>query len=170
MNNTYIRLSFRFILLILVQVLLLSNIHFLGYLNPYIYLLFILTLPFETPRGVLLITAFALGLSVDIFSNSLGIHAGATVFAAYFRPNIISLITSRKEYEPGLEPSIADLGFQWFFTYTFILTFLHHLFLFLLEAFTFSGFFRTLAHSFNNALFTVLIIVLAQYIFYRKKK
>ena len=170
MSNTFIRISLRFFILILVQVLILSNIHFLGYLNPYVYLLFILTMPFETPKWVLLITAFALGLSVDLFSNSLGIHAGATVFAAYFRPYVIRLITSRREYEPGVEPSIADLGFQWFFTYTLTITLLHHLFLFLLEAFRFSGFFSTLVHSFNNALFTVLIIVLSQYIFYRKKK
>jgi rod shape-determining protein MreD len=170
MSNTYIRISLRFIVLVLVQVLILSNIHFLGYLNPYVYLLFILTLPFETPKWVLLITAFILGLSIDLFSNSFGMHAGATVFAAYFRPDVISLITSRREYEPGLEPSIADLGFQWFITYTFIITFLHHFFLFLLEAFRFSGFFSTLGHGFNNALFTVLIIILAQYIFYHKKK
>ncbi|NWJ52276.1 MAG: rod shape-determining protein MreD [Bacteroidetes bacterium] len=170
MSNTFIRISLRFVVLILVQVLILSNVHFLGYLNPYVYLLFILTMPFETPKWVLLITAFALGLSVDLFSNSLGMHAAASVFAAYFRPGVISLITSRKEYEPGVEPSIADLGFQWFITYTFIITFLHHFFLFLIEAFRFSGFFRTLGHSFNNALFTILIIILAQYIFYHKKK
>lgn len=170
MNNTYIRISLRFIILILIQVLILSNIHFLGYLNPYVYLLFILTMPFETPKWVLLISAFALGLSVDLFSNSLGIHAGACVFAAYFRPGAISIITSRKEYEPGVEPSIADLGFQWFITYAFAITFIHHFFLFLFEAFRFSGFFSTLWHSITNALFTVLIIILTQYIFYQKKK
>ena len=169
MSNQYIRISLRFVILILVQVLFLNNIHFLGYINPYVYILFILLLPFETRRGVLLLLAFALGLSVDFFSNSLGIHAVACVFAAFFRPWVMSLITSRKEYEPGVEPSIADLGFQWFFMYSLILVSLHHLMLFLLEVFRFSNFFSTLGHSVLNALFTVLFIILSQYIFYRKK-
>jgi rod shape-determining protein MreD len=169
MNNQYTRISLRFLILILVQVLLLNNIHFLGYINPYVYILFILLLPFETKRWVLLLLAFILGLSVDFFSNSLGIHAAATVFAAYFRPGVMSLITSRKEYEPGLEPSIADLGFQWFFMYTLILVSLHHLMLFMLEVFRFSNFFSTLGHSILNTLFTVLFIILAQYVFYRKE-
>jgi rod shape-determining protein MreD len=169
MSNQYLRISSRFVILILIQVLLFNNIHFLGYINPYIYFIFILLLPFETKRWVLLILAFALGLSVDFFSNSLGIHATACVFAAYFRPGVMSLITSRKEYEPGVEPSIADLGFQWFFMYSLILVSLHHLMLFLLEVFRFSNFFSTLGHSILNTIFTVLFIILIQYIFYRKK-
>jgi rod shape-determining protein MreD len=169
MSNQYIRISLRFVILVLVQVLLFNNIHFLGYINPYIYILFILLLPFETKRWVLLLLAFALGISVDFFSNSMGIHAAACVFAAYFRPGVMSLITSRKEYEPGVEPSIADLGFQWFFMYSLILVSLHHLILFLLEVFRFSNFFSTLGHSILNTLFTVLFIILIEYIFYRKK-
>ena len=169
MSNQYIRISSRFVILILVQVLLLNNIHFLGYINPYVYILFILLLPFETKRWVLLFLAFAIGLSMDFFSNSLGIHAAACVFTAFFRPWVMSLITSRKEYEPGVEPSIADLGFQWFFMYSLILVSLHHLMLFLLEVFRFSNFFSTLGHSVLNTLFTVLFIILSQYIFYRKK-
>ena len=169
MNNLYIRISIRFLILILIQVLLLNNIHFLGYLNPYAYIIFILLLPFETPRWLLLILAFALGLSVDVFSNSLGMHAAACVFAAFFRPGVMRLITSHKEYELGVEPSILDLGFQWFFMYTLILTGLHHFMLFLLEIFRFSNFFNTLEHSLENTIFTVFVIILSQYIFYRKK-
>jgi len=169
MNNLYIRITLRFLVLIIIQVLILNNIHFLGYINPYVYIIFLLLLPFETPRWMLLLLAFALGLTVDFFSNSLGIHAAATVFAAYFRPGVMRLITSRKEYEPGVEPSIVDLGFQWFFMYTLILASLHHLMLFLIEIFRFSNFFSTLGHSMLNTLFTVLFIILSQYIFYRKR-
>jgi rod shape-determining protein MreD len=169
MSNQYIRITLRFFVLLLIQVLLLNNIHFLGYINPYVYILFILLMPFETPRAMLLLMAFAIGISVDFFSNSLGMHAAATVFAAYFRPGVMSLITSRKEYEPGVEPSIVDLGFQWFFMYALILVGLHHLILFLLEVFRFSNFFSTLGHSILNTLVTVLFIILSQYIFYRKK-
>jgi rod shape-determining protein MreD len=169
MSNQYIRITLRFFVLLMIQVLLLNNIHFLGYINPYVYILFILLMPFETPRAMLLLMAFAIGISVDFFSNSLGMHAAATVFAAYFRPGVMSLITSRKEYEPGVEPSIVDLGFQWFFMYALILVGLHHLILFLLEVFRFSNFFSTLGHSILNTLVTVLFIILSQYIFYRKK-
>ena len=68
---------FRFIILVLVQVLVLNNIQFLGYINPYIYILFILSLPVRTPRWASLLLAFVLGLTIDIFANTPGMHASA---------------------------------------------------------------------------------------------
>ena len=88
---TVLQNIFRFILLVLFQVLVLNNIQFLGYINPYLYILFILSLPVQMPRWFLLVLAFILGLSIDIFSNTLGMHAFATVFVAFFREGIIKL-------------------------------------------------------------------------------
>ena len=88
---------FSFIVLILLQVLVLNNVQFLGFLNPYIYILFILSLPVKFPRWITLILGFVLGLIIDIFSNTIGIHAFATVLIAFFRAGIIKLfISSRK--------------------------------------------------------------------------
>ena len=73
---------FSFIVLIVLQVLVLNNVQFLGFLNPYIYILFILSLPVKFPRWITLILGFVLGLIIDVFSNTIGTHAFATVLIA----------------------------------------------------------------------------------------
>ena len=96
----------RFLILILFQVLVLDNILLNGYLNPYFYVLFIILMPFETPRWLLLISGFLLGLSVDLFENTLGMHAAATVFMALVRPWVLSIFAPRDGYEPDTFPFV----------------------------------------------------------------
>jgi rod shape-determining protein MreD len=86
MNNTIFINSLRFVLLVLLQVLLLNNINFLGYVNPYFYILFLVLYPFNTPQSLFMFLAFLLGLSIDAFEDSGGIHAAASLFIAYVRP------------------------------------------------------------------------------------
>ncbi len=93
----------RFVLLVLFQVLVFNNIQLGGYLNPYIYVLFLLLMPFETPRWLLLVAAFTLGISIDVFSNTLGIHTSATVFMAFIRPFVLDFIAPRDGYEIGTQ-------------------------------------------------------------------
>ena len=81
-------------LLVLIQVLALNNIQFLGFLNPYIYILFILSLPVKLPNWITLLLAFVLGLTIDAFSNTMGMHAFATVLVAFLRGGIINLFIS----------------------------------------------------------------------------
>ncbi len=89
---------FRFILLVLLQVLVLNNIQFMGYINPYLYILFILSLPYQTPKWFVLLLGFRLGLTIDVCSNTMGMHAFATVFVAFLRGGTIKLFTSIEEY------------------------------------------------------------------------
>jgi hypothetical protein len=155
--------------LILLQVLVLNQINLFGYLDPYIYVLFILLLPFETPGWLLLLSAFFLGLGIDMFSGTSGIHTAASVLMAFSRPWIIRFIGSTKEIETGMEPGIMDMGFSWFFIYSVILIFIHHLMVFYLEIFTFSEFFMTFLRVVVNTFFTLALIILAQFLFYSKK-
>lgn len=168
MINLLARNLGRFIVLVLFQVLVLNNIQFSGYMNPFMYVLFILLLPFETPRWLLLISGFLLGLSVDIFSNTLGLHASATVFMAFMRPYVLRVISPRDGYESGTYPRVFYYGLTWFLNYAVILVVMHHLFLFYFEVFRFSEFFRTLLRIILSSSFSILIIVLSQYIIYRK--
>ena len=114
MINIISRNIFRFIFLILLQVLILNNMNFSGFVNPYLYILFVLLLPFETPRWFLIFTSFLLGLSIDIFSDSLGMHAFASVSIAFLRPYVLNFISPRDGYEPGTFPRIFYFGFLWF--------------------------------------------------------
>ena len=169
MNNTILRNILRFLLLVAIQVVVLNRVHFLGYINPYLYVLVILLLPFETPRWMLLFLSFGTGLVIDAFSNSYGLHAGASVLMGFARPSILRTLRSRKEYEPGITPGIRDLGFNWFFTYSSILILIHHTFLFYVEVFRFTEFFSTLFRVLMNSAITILIVLMTQYLFYRKK-
>ncbi len=169
MNNLFFRNIIRFFLLILLQVLVFNNLHIQGYINPYIYILFILLIPFETPQWLLLISAFLLGFGVDLFSDTMGMHAAASVFMAFCRPGILRMVYSSKDYEVGITPGISDLGFEWFLKYAIILVFLHHLVFFYLEVFTFNEFFYTFGRVILSTITTVLFIILSQYLFYIKK-
>lgn len=162
------RYLLQFILLILLQVLLLNNIQLGGYINPYFYILFILLLPFDTPAWFVLILGFVLGFSVDLFMNTLGLHASATVFMAFLRPSVLKFIAPRDGYEPGTLPRIAHQGAEWFIRYTVILTLGHHLFLFYAEAFHFADFFATLLRVLLSTIFSSLLIVMSQYFIYRE--
>jgi rod shape-determining protein MreD len=158
----------RFIVLVLVQILVLNNIQVSGYIVPYIYILFILLLPFETPGWLLLTTGFALGISVDLFTGTYGMHAAATVFMAYLRPWIMEISAPRDGYEAGTVPGVYYLGFQWFLRYTAILVFAHHFVLFYIEVFRFAEFFSTLLRVLLSSLFSIILIMLSQYFIYRK--
>ena len=155
-----------FVVLVLAQVLLFNQVHFRGFLTPFIYILFIMLLPVSTPRYLLLIFGVLTGLSVDVFSNSLGMHAAATTFLAFIRPWVIRAISNRDE--DRLEyPGLKQNTFTWFLYYTIFMVFSHHLVLFYLEFFTFTNFLVTLFRVFLSSLFSVIIIILSQFLIFR---
>ena len=136
----------------------------------YLYVYFILLLPFEISGWLLLVFSFFLGFSIDVFSGSMGMHAAASVFMAFFRPTIIKSIASGKEYEPSMQPSIRDLGFRWFFSYALLLIFIHHFALFYIEVFRFSDFFSTFQRVLYSTGFTLVLVIITQYLFYKPLK
>lgn len=168
MINSILRFGLIFFLLILLQILVLNNIQFSGYVNPYVYILFILLLPVEIPSWLLLIISFATGLIIDFFSGSPGMHSSATVMAGFARPYILRVIAPRDGYEAGSSPSMLAYGFRWFLSYTLLIVLIHHTTLFYLEVFRFSEFFRTLLRVILSSLFTVSFILLVE--FYRRGK
>lgn len=160
----------RFIIILLLQVLVFNHLQLSGYIYPAVYVYFILLLPFETPGWLLLSSAFMMGLSVDFFSNTIGLNAAASVFTAFLRPGVINMLKSRKEYEPGISPGISDLGFRWFFFYAFILILIHHTALFFLEIFTLSGWEQTIHRVAASTLATLILVLLAQFFHFRQDK
>src|SRR5687768_5226289 len=100
--------------LVAFQVLVLNNLNFSFYINPYIYPLFLLLLPFRTPHWLLMIIGFAIGITVDMFSSTEGMHAAATVFMAFVQPSITRLITPKNALETDERPNVRSLGLTWF--------------------------------------------------------
>lgn len=142
MNNHPLKYLFRFCLLVAVQALLLNKINLrwwtvpgtLPLFVPYLYPVFLLTLPFSTRVPVLLGAGFLLGLGVDAFSNTPGMHAAACVLIAYLRTNVLAALQPKHLSEYGrLEPSVKTMGWLPFFTYAAVLFFAHHLAYFLIQ-------------------------------------
>jgi rod shape-determining protein MreD len=168
MINTVLRFGLIFILLVLLQVLLFNNIQFSGYINPYVYIMFILLLPIEIPSWLLLILSFTIGMIIDFFSGSPGVHTFATVLSGFVRPYVIRVVSPKDGYESGSEPSMSNYGFRWFFSYTLLIVLIHHTSLFYLEVFRFTDFFRTLFRVILSTIFSVTFILLIEY--YRRGK
>lgn len=166
MINSILRFSLIFILLMLLQVLIFNNIQFSGYVNPYIYIMFILLLPVEIPSWLLLLLSFTTGLIMDFFSGSPGMHSSATVLAGFVRPYILRIVSPRDGYESRSEPSMMSYGFRWFLSYTILVVLVHHTVLFYLEVFRFADFFRTMLRVLLSSLFTVTFISVIE--FYRR--
>lgn len=160
----------RFVIVLILQVLVFNNIQFSGYINPFFYVLFILLLPFETPKWLMLISAFLLGLTVDFFGHSYGMHATASVFIAFIRPNVIRLVQANKEIEPGILPTVGHMGFTWFMSYASILVFIHHFIYFYLEVFRLSDFLTTFYRVIYSSIATLIVIIAEQYLFFKQRK
>jgi rod shape-determining protein MreD len=162
-----IKYGFMFMVLVLVQVLIFNQVHLGGYISPFIYILFVMLLPVNTPRYLLLILGFLLGLTIDVFTNSLGMHAAATVFIAFIRPVVIRSISNREE-DRHEYPGLMQNSFSWFLYYSIIMVFAHHLIFFYLEFFTFTHFFTTLLRVILSSLLSVFIIILSQFLIFRE--
>lgn len=157
-----------FIVLILAQLLVFNNIEFSGYINPYIYVLFILLVPFTMPRVILLVSAFALGLVIDLFQGTPGVHSSATVLMAFARPWVMALFSPREGYQSGTYPRLGQFGIEWFVKYTVMLVLIHHFTLFYLEVFTLSNFLSTFFRALMSTILTSLIIIFSQFFIFRK--
>ncbi len=169
MINSLLRYTFAFILIVLTQVLILDNIQFSPYAIPFLYILFLLILPFETPGWLLLVLGFLLGLTIDLFEHTYGIHTAATLFAAWLRPGVLKLFSPRDGYMSNTQPGISDYGLAWFLKYAITLIFAHHFFLFYFEVFSFHHFFATLWRVLVSSTFTLLLVVLSQFFVHKPR-
>lgn len=159
----------RFVALMAAQVLIFSNIKFSPFINPYVYPLFILLLPFNTPRWLLMILGFATGLTLDLFVGSLGMHAAACLLIAYIRPTLISIITPKgAEFE--VEPNINLQGVTWFLIYCGLATLIHHTVYFIIESWTFYNIFIAFLRIILSTAFSVLFMMMFLFLFTSSKK
>jgi len=155
-----------FLLLIFLQVFLLNNISLTKFgININFYVLLILVLPFEIPGWLLLLTAFSLGLSLDIFADTGGVNAASLLFVAFFRPLVLKILHPRDGYLPDTKPGISNYGFLWFFKYSVILIFIHNLMYWLFIKFSFSNFLFTLYKTFIATLIVLILVFLSQFLF-----
>lgn len=166
MNSNIISNITRFILLIFVQVLLLNNINFMGYINPYLYVLFILLYPFNSNQSLFLFLSFMLGLSIDIFEDSGGINAAACLIAAYLRPFLLRFSFGVSYDHQNIRLSATPFGAR--LSYVFLMVLIHHFVLFSLEMFSLNHIIPILKKTVFSTIFTVILVFLSLALFSRK--
>lgn len=160
---------FRLLLLLLTQALIFSNINFSSFVNPYVFPLFILLLPFATPRWLLMLIGFSAGLTLDYFLGSIGMHTATCLLIAYLRPFLINVITPKgTEFE--ISPNVYSQGITWFVVYLGISMLIYLTFYFLVEAATFLNFFLLLIKIALSTLVSVIFMLIFLFLFSSKKK
>ncbi|MBZ0327411.1 MAG: rod shape-determining protein MreD [Altibacter sp.] len=156
----------RFIVLVLVQVLLLNYINFLGFINPFVYILFILVYPINGNKTLLIFLSFLLGLTIDIFGDSGGVHAAASVFIAFIRPLILKFAFG-VSYEYNMV-KINKVPLTERLVYIMLMVFIHHLLLFSLEIFSLSHILLILKSALFSGIFSTIVILCTLLLFSRK--
>ncbi|HYG02981.1 MAG TPA: Rod shape-determining protein MreD [Chryseosolibacter sp.] len=154
-----------FFIYLLYQVLILKNIVMFNTAFCFLYVAYLFFLPVDTNNLLLMMIGLIMGISIDMFYDSLGLHAAACVFVMYLRNYYLSAITPQGGYDSSATPSIATNGIQWFLIYTFPLVFVHHAVLFYIEAGGFDMFWFTLWKIITSAIFTTVVTVIVQFLF-----
>ncbi len=169
MSNVVFSNILRFIGLVLVQVFIFNKIVIGGsnfnYVSLIIYPLFLMLLPLRIPHSVLVFLGFVIGVLVDAFYDSYGVHASASVFIGFIRPYILRLIEPKGGYTQNTSPTKRRLGPSWFFIYSAIILFLHLFFYFSVEAFTFYYIGEIILKTVSSFLISIIIITIYMFIF-----
>lgn len=156
-----LKYPFLFVLVIVLQIFIFNNIQVSGYINPQVYVFFILVLPMNIRGSVLLLLAFGLGLIIDAFTDTLAIHALSSLLMAFFRPAILRIFSDNLDPEDMASPSYYNPGTVSLFLYSLVLVFIHHSTLFLLELFRFNELLQALSRSLLSTFLTMLFVMVA---------
>ena len=162
----------RLIVFIVIQVFVLNKIPFLHQkFVPYLYFLYILWLPFNTPRITLTMMGFFFGLTLDYFTKTPGLHAAPCTLIAYMRPFLVNILIRQEGAEQNYSsPSITSMGLAPYATYVFILTLIHNGYLVFLEWIEFGSFFYFAGKVLASTGVSMLLIFVTEILFFRKEK
>ncbi|MBR9853795.1 MAG: rod shape-determining protein MreD [Algicola sp.] len=163
MNNTIIINIFRFVLLALAQVLIFNNLNFLGFINPMVYVIFFYWYPIKVNRAVFMLTSFFLGITIDIFSDTLALNALASITIAYLRPAIMRFCF-------GVNYDFQNFSFKnttkiQRITFMALLVLIHHLIFFSFEILSIAHILLILKKVFVTSIVTLILCILFSSLF-----
>ncbi len=168
--NVVVKNSIRFFIFVMIQSLVFNQIE-LGFgIHMMVHPLFIMLLPFETGIFTLMTLAFVMGLIIDIFSNTYGLHASSLLLMAYMRPVIFKFYGPREGYDPLKEPSLFDMGSRWFLFVFGYLLLIHHFWYFLVEIFRFDQFLLIIQKTVFSVIISFLLCIVLQTFLIKKSK
>ncbi len=166
-NNQIFINTVRFFILMLLQVIVLNHINLLGYVNPYAYVIFILLFPFDGNKTLLILLSFLLGLCIDLFSDSGGVHAAACVLIGFLRPILLKFSFGVSYQYNAVK--LNKVTFKERLLYIILMVFIHHFMLFSLEVFSLSHISLILKSTLFSGIFSTLLILCILLLFKRKE-
>lgn len=168
--SVIVRHVLRFLFFAFLQALVVNNIDVAGgWVLPFIYPFALMMLPTSVARWVPMLLGFVLGFVLDCFTATWGMHTSACVFVGYLQPKVLRLIAPREGYESMLRPTVQDMGLTWYLAFAALLMLPFHLWLGMVEVFSFGAFFETLGRALASSAAAVLLMVLGQYLMFTSK-
>lgn len=164
------------IIILLVQVLVLDDIHIHAFsilgvpiFSVMLYPLAIIILPVHLHHWIVMIIAFVLGIVVDLFSNTPGLHASALVLMAYIRPYLLNLFFQQNIKELGtISPTLFQMGFKSFFLYLFFTISIHHVWYYLFQIWSLGNVHIVIIKSIVSIILTMMLCIFTQLIFAKR--
>ena len=158
-------------LLVIFQIFILNNINFLGYANPYLYLIPIITLPYDTPKWILMALAIYMGILLDLdpINFRMGMHSSILIFVAFTKPTLQKLIFNKKTIDEKYPLNLKRIGFKNFSLLTLSIILIHNSMIFLMEYFYFFNFYILFLKVILSSLITYIVILITQLITLKKK-
>lgn len=154
-----------FFVMVILQVFLFSRIGISIYVNPLVYIAFLILLPMEIAGALLLVLGMVLGMTVDFFMGTAGINTIATLFAAFCRPAVLTLLVGKDKVKEGGVPNVNRIGLKRFLRYAGVIVLLHGTVFFVLESLTWSFFYLTLLRIICSSVITLLLVYFCQKLF-----
>ena len=169
MSRTIFITILQFILISLAQILLLNNIQLFGYMQPLIYIWFIILLPNSFPKWIVMILGFLMGFTMDVFSAQLGFHTATATLTATIKPMMLSWFVNNFDNNT-FRPSIAEMGFLSFLGFTSSIVFLHTTIYILIESFSFAEILNLLLRILISSLISIGLILISDALFIKERK
>jgi len=154
-----------FVVLIVLQIFLFGRLDVSIYVNPLVYIAFIILLPMEIPGAALLLLGFLAGVTMDFFTGMAGVNTIATVFAAFCRPVALNYIVGKDEVKEGGIPNVNSVGLTKFMRYAGIIVFLHSAVYFILESLSWSYFHHVLIRIALSSVVCLIAVYFVQKFF-----
>ena len=168
MNNKIFILIVRFISLVLLQVLVLNKLNIFGFINPMVYIVWVVLFPINKNKTFILLTSFLLGLTIDIFSDSGGINTAAILVVAYLRLPLLTMVLNKSDFDYVLF-NIRTIAFSKALAFITVITFIHHFIIFSLDYFSWNLFGNILYNTLITGILTIIISILGIVLFSKKK-
>lgn len=168
--KNFISYTLLLLFLCLIQIIFLKNLALFGVAFCFIYLLGILDLPITISHVALILISFGLGFVVDAFYDTIGIHAASATLLSFLRPYWLKAISPTGGYDDSAKPNLPEMGIGWYISYSLPLIFAFSLVFFTADQWGTEGFFGVLNKSFLSSIFTLVLAIIIQLLFFNRRR